>query len=77
MCQEQTIAGLQAMLEAHSAGASHDIPSPFRFIYMSGTAAERDQTKTPSFMPQYTLMRVSTKHAPQVPTVEANGSGKL
>ena len=33
---------------------------PFRFIYMSGISAERDQTKTPSYMPQYSLMRVST-----------------
>jgi hypothetical protein len=35
---------------------------PFRFLYMSGIAAERDQTKTPFFMPPYTLMRVS-QHA--------------
>lgn len=33
----------------------------FRFIYMSGVAAERDQKKTPNWMPQYCLMRVSAK----------------
>lgn len=50
--------GLQAMFEAHSEGNTR----PLRFLYMSGTAAERDQSKTPSFMPQYSLMRVSTRY---------------
>ena len=54
------------MLKARSEGGSHNARLPFRFLYISGTASERDQTKTPSFMPQYTLMRVSTKHAPRV-----------
>lgn len=39
----------------HEAGPA----SPFRFLYMSGAAAERDSTKTPKFMPEYSLMRVS------------------
>lgn len=45
------------MLEARGSRAS----TPFRFIYMSGAATERDQTKNPSFMPQYTLMRGETE----------------
>lgn len=39
----------------HEAGVN----VPFRFIYMSGSAAERDPTKTPAFLPEYLLMRVS------------------
>lgn len=39
-------------------GRSKDDP-PFRFMYMSGAAAERDQTKKPSLMPEYGLLRVS------------------
>lgn len=39
----------------HEAGVNR----PFRFLYMSGFAVERDQTKTPTFYPEYTLMRVS------------------
>ncbi|MCJ1384882.1 hypothetical protein MMC17_008000 [Xylographa soralifera] len=62
VCQEHTLAGLQAMLKAHSEGGNHDIPRPFRFMYMSGTAAERDQNKTPSYMPQYSLMRGETEN---------------
>ena len=46
--------GLRTM---HGAGLSQ----PFRFIYMSGIAAERDQSKTPSFKPKYSLMRGETE----------------
>ena len=56
VCQDYTLAGLQAMFEARGEGGSG--VTPFRFMYMSGTAAERDQNKTPSFMPPYSLMRV-------------------
>jgi len=31
---------------------------PFRFLYMSGSHAERDQTKRPFLMTEYALMRV-------------------
>jgi len=61
VCQEHTLAGLQAMLEARGEGGNQKMPQPFRFMYMSGTAAERDQSKTPSFMPEYTLMRGETE----------------
>jgi hypothetical protein len=52
ICQTCTLVGLQTMYDAKPA-------KPFRFIYLSGVAAERDQTKTPSFKPEYSKMRVS------------------
>lgn len=52
VCQESTIAGMKAM---HEAGLN----KPFRFLYISGMTAERDQTKKPSWMAEYALMRVS------------------
>ena len=51
VCHTSTMIGLRAIYES---GTS----KPFRFIYMSGIAAERDQTKTPTWKPQYSLMRV-------------------
>ncbi|KAL5388180.1 hypothetical protein DPSP01_003169 [Paraphaeosphaeria sporulosa] len=48
VCQTSTMVGLRTM---HEAGMG----KPFRFIYMSGIAGERDQTKTPSFKPKYNL----------------------
>jgi hypothetical protein len=41
----------------HEAGMG----KPFRFIYMSGIAAERNQSKTPGFKPKYSLMRGATE----------------
>ncbi|KAI0116494.1 NAD(P)-binding protein [Nemania sp. FL0031] len=55
VCQTSTIAGLRAM---HEAGPA----TPFRFLYMSGAAAERDQEKTPWYMPEYSLMRGETEN---------------
>lgn len=52
VCQEYPLAALKEM---HTSGVNR----PFRFIYMSGVAAERDQNRTPSFRPEYSLMRVS------------------
>ena len=54
ICQTCAVDGLRAV---HEAGPA----KPFRFIYMSGSASERDQTKTPRFLPQYCLMRVSKR----------------
>lgn len=56
VCQTSTLVGLRAM---HAARGTKTKTSPFRFMYMSGIAAERDQTKVPSFKPEYSLMRVS------------------
>ncbi|KAK8009255.1 hypothetical protein PG991_011806 [Apiospora marii] len=51
ICQDFTMAGLQAMYEAGPA-------KPFRFMYMSGTATNRDPNQKPGwFMPEYTQMR--------------------
>ncbi|KAI3328122.1 NAD(P)-binding protein [Xylariaceae sp. AK1471] len=55
ICQTSTIAGLRAM---HEAGPA----TPFRFLYMSGAAAERDPTKTSKFMPEYSSMRGETEN---------------
>ncbi|KAI8949338.1 NAD(P)-binding protein [Xylaria longipes] len=55
ICQTSAIAGLRSM---HEAG----IATPFRFLYMSGAAAERDQTKTPKIMAEYSLMRGETEN---------------
>ena len=55
VCRDYALAGLKTMAEARESSTGS-----FRFIYMSGTAAERDPTKTPRFMPQYSLMRVRT-----------------
>lgn len=57
VCQTSTLAGINAI---HQAGPA----KPFRFLYMSGAAAERDQTKTPRFLPQYLLMRVRQSSIP-------------
>ena len=61
VCCDYALAGLKTMVEARESSTGS-----FRFIYMSGTAAERDPTKTPRFMPQYSLMRVRTSPPLQV-----------
>ncbi|KAF7374642.1 Succinate-semialdehyde dehydrogenase [Mycena sanguinolenta] len=55
VCQTSPLVGLNAM---HSAGLSR----PFRFLYVSGEGAERDQSKKPSFLGQYLLMRGETEN---------------
>ncbi|KAJ6512984.1 hypothetical protein C8R45DRAFT_1068076 [Mycena sanguinolenta] len=54
VCQTSALAGLNAM---HSG-----LSRPFRFLYMSGEGAERDQSKKPSFLGQYLLMRGETEN---------------
>ncbi|KAI1330738.1 NAD(P)-binding protein [Xylariaceae sp. FL0255] len=54
ICQTSTLNGLRAM---HEAGPA----APFRFLYMSGAASERDQSKTPSYKPEYSKMRGLTE----------------
>ncbi|KAJ7221287.1 hypothetical protein GGX14DRAFT_514329 [Mycena pura] len=55
VCYTSTLVGLSAL---HDAGLAR----PFRFIYMSGIAAERNQSKTPAVMPEYSLMRGETEN---------------
>ncbi|KAI0010111.1 putative nucleoside-diphosphate-sugar epimerase [Xylariaceae sp. FL0662B] len=54
ICQTCTLSGLQAMYDA-------GVSKPFHFLYMSGATAERDQTKKPWYMGDYTLMRGETE----------------
>ncbi|KAK1707114.1 putative nucleoside-diphosphate-sugar epimerase [Colletotrichum lupini] len=64
VCYESPLAGLRAMLEARgSLTANTENLTPFRFIYMSGAKTERDQSKTPSFKPEYSLLRGRTETA--------------
>lgn len=53
ICHDYTLNALTNMT-AHAR-------NPFRFIYTSGVAAERDQAKTPPFLAEYLLMRVCVK----------------
>lgn len=50
--QDYTVAGLQAMHESRT-------NKPFRFLYLSGSTSERDQSKSHLVWNQYRLMRVS------------------
>ncbi|KAI1444283.1 NAD(P)-binding protein [Annulohypoxylon stygium] len=54
ICQTCTLSGFNAIYES-------GVSKPFRFLYTSGAATERDQTKTPRFQPQYSLMRGETE----------------
>ncbi|KIW66093.1 hypothetical protein PV04_08297 [Phialophora macrospora] len=58
VCHDYTMTGLQAIFEARGSAR----PNPLQFLYMSGMAAERDQTKTPKFMPKYSLLRGETEN---------------
>lgn len=60
VCLDNTLVGIKAMVQARQDARAKD---SFRFMYMSGAATERDQTKKPSFMPEYSLMRVSVPGA--------------
>jgi hypothetical protein len=51
VCQESTLIGMKTIYEAGPG-------KPFRFLYVSGMAAERDQTKKPRLMAEYSLLRV-------------------
>jgi hypothetical protein len=55
VCQEWTLAGLNAMADSNP-------NQPFRFLYMSGAASSKADDKnnswTPKYMAQYSLMRV-------------------
>lgn len=50
VCQNGPMVAIRAMYES-------GVAKPFRFMYMSGIAAERDRTKTPTWMPEYSWMR--------------------
>jgi hypothetical protein len=61
VCQDYALLGMKTIFEARA-----NATTPFRFVYLSGVAAVRDQTKKPTFMAQYSLMRVcSSTYAPR------------
>ncbi|KAI8960899.1 hypothetical protein F5Y11DRAFT_349101 [Daldinia sp. FL1419] len=55
VCHTSTLAGLKAM---HESGVS----KPFRFLYMSGAAAERDRGRPVRYQPEYSYMRGDTEN---------------
>jgi hypothetical protein len=54
VCLDYTVNGLSVTSQL-----ARDSTSPFRFVYVSGSSAERDQSKKPMFLGDYLLMRVS------------------
>lgn len=66
VCQDCPVTGLRTM---HEAGVSY----PFRFIYISGSAAERDQTKKPAFLSEYLLMRGEAENRLLAVAAESKG----
>ncbi|KAL8737660.1 MAG: hypothetical protein Q9190_008090 [Brigantiaea leucoxantha] len=71
VCQDYTVAGLEAMVSARSSSQQQ----PFRFLYMSGSATERDQSKRPKIMAEYCLMRGEAEN--QVLSFASGHRGKL
>ena len=78
------MSALKAVVKARgSSGGSTG--KPLRFVYFSGWGAERDQTKTPTLMAQYALMRVcipiffhsQRRHAPPALRERASRSKRL
>ncbi len=61
VCHDYTLLGLETLFAASKQGGREksNNTQPFRFLYMSGAATERDQGKTPRWEPRYCLMRVS------------------
>ncbi|PVH92936.1 hypothetical protein DM02DRAFT_259013, partial [Periconia macrospinosa] len=51
ICQTSTLVGLRTMVESEPA-------NPFRFVYVSGAAGERDPTKKSWYKPEYMSLRV-------------------
>ncbi|KAF8206152.1 hypothetical protein K438DRAFT_2013944 [Mycena galopus ATCC 62051] len=55
VCQGFTLAGLSALRDA-------GVGRPFRYLYMSGSTCERDQSKKPYILAEYSLMRGETEN---------------
>ncbi|KAL2039747.1 hypothetical protein N7G274_007606 [Stereocaulon virgatum] len=72
VCHDYTLAGLQAIFEAH--GKSGSNAAPLRFMYMSGSAAQRDPKEVPRFMSKYLLMRGETENQVLGFAMEHNGA---
>ncbi|KAK4450617.1 hypothetical protein QBC34DRAFT_402944 [Podospora aff. communis PSN243] len=67
VCQTSTLAGMRAMVEAR-------VGRKFRFLYMSGLQAERDQGRRPRVMGEYVLMRGETENRVLAYAAEQGGS---
>ncbi|KAG0652745.1 hypothetical protein D0Z07_0367 [Hyphodiscus hymeniophilus] len=52
---DYTVAGIKALSE------SNKTENPLRFIYFSGAAVDRDLTKEPVFMPEYSKLRAGVE----------------
>jgi hypothetical protein len=60
ICIDYTLTGLDTITQLpRSAEAGN---RPLHFVYVSGTAAERDPTKKPWLLGDYAVMRVSVSH---------------
>lgn len=56
ICLYYTVTGFETICKLPRDSTS----KPFRFIYVSGANAERDQSKKPWILGNYSLMRVTT-----------------
>ena len=56
MAHDYALSALKAVIKTRDVNGGPK--KPIRFLYYSGVAAERDQTKTPMLMAQYALVRV-------------------
>lgn len=66
---DYTLAAARAFTEQQQHAAAGDgRDSKFRFIYMSGKAVQRDQTKSLWFLSEYRKMRVRGGRTPPPPT---------
>lgn len=54
VCQDCTIAGLEALREANRSTSK-----PVKFVYLSGHGISQDLTTKPMLLGEYRLMRVS------------------
>ena len=53
ICYDYTVTGLETV-----SSLKRDSQKPFRFVYVSGAKAERDQTQKPWILGDYTILRV-------------------
>jgi hypothetical protein len=55
ICVDYVMTGLESVWHQRNTSST----TPFRFVYMSGSNAERDPAKKPMILGDYLLMRVS------------------
>lgn len=57
VCRDYTARGIETISQL-SRGDGRADKAPMRFVYISGSSAERDQTKKPLILGDYLLLRV-------------------